>query len=273
MKISFTRALAATAAVAVCGVAFSGASYGYDVTSVSNGASVSGKISFTGKKALAPKVFKVEKTPEVCGKEDRVLEEMRIDASGGLADVVVVIKGVKKGKGYATEVAIEGPPPGKNTSTGSGGKVFPGTTIKPKGCIFGAFTSVVAQGTSMHFKNMDPVKHSPHGYAVKGRVRKGMYNLDLEGDGTLEIPVKFKKKKLKVMKLECDQHNHMQNWFYKVENPYYAISAADGTFSIGDVPAGDYQLIAWHPKFKKEQKQKIKVSAGGKISADFSFKK
>jgi hypothetical protein len=42
--------------------------------------------------------------------------------------------------------------------------------------------------------------------------------------------------KSRILRLECDQHNFTQNMFYAVENPYYAISAEDGSFMIDQVP-------------------------------------
>ncbi len=253
------------------GLAWGGDALAYDVIKVSNGGSISGKVSLKGK-ALEPKIIKVEKTPEVCGKEDRILTEVRVDGKNNLADAVVYLTKVKKGKGYVDEELIKGPPPGaRNAAKGSGKKDL-AVKIQPENCIFGAFTGVVANGTLMRFVNKDTVKHSPHTYAVKGRVRKSMFNQDLEGKGTLDVAIKFKKKKQRSMKLECDQHNHMQNWFLRVDNPYYAFSAADGSFKIDQIPAGSYQLRAWHPKFRKQLKQKVKVGAGGTAKAQFQFK-
>jgi hypothetical protein len=48
-------------------------------------------------------------------------------------------------------------------------------------------------------------------------------------------------------------------------------TSADGSFSIGDIPAGKYKLRAWHPTLGLQQ-QKIKVTAGGSITHDFTFK-
>lgn len=241
----------------------------YKVVKVKTGGTITGKVVLKGK-PLPPKSFKVEKTPEVCGKEDRILKEVRIDASAGLADVVLVLEGVKKGKPYAAKVSIEGPPPGTRKQIGES-NVFPGTTIRPKKCLFGAFTGVVANGKLLRFANQDSVKHSPHTYRVKGRVRKTMFNQDLEGNSKLDVKVKFKKKKTKVMKLECDQHNHMQNWFYRVDSPYYAFSGDDGSFKIDNIPPGKYRLIAWHPKFKKIMKKRLTVKPDGTVKADFKF--
>ena len=39
----------------------------------------------------------------------------------------------------------------------------------------------------------------------------------------------------------------MEGWIYVVDNPYYAVTGADGKFSITDVPPGDYTLVAVQP--------------------------
>ena len=265
LKACFSGAFLALVVFAETNVALA-----YEVVEVENGGTIVGKVLLDGK-PLPSKRFKVEKTPEVCGKVDRILEEVRVGADGGLADVVLVLEGVETGKPYPSEIAIQGPPPGARTQNGESNE-FPGTTLRPKNCIFGAFMGVVANGKLMRFKNQDPVKHSPHTYEVKGKVRKSMFNQDLEGDSALDVAVKFKKKKTKVVKLECDQHNHMQNWFYRVDNPYFAFSGDDGSFRIGRVPPGKYRLVAWHPKFKKTQKQEVTVAPDGTVDVGFTFK-
>ncbi|MDP7304782.1 MAG: carboxypeptidase-like regulatory domain-containing protein, partial [Pirellulaceae bacterium] len=68
----------------------------------------------------------------------------------------------------------------------------------------------------------------------------------------------------------CDQHPHMQNWFRLVDNPYYAFSTADGTFTIDKVPPGTYKLIAWHP-ILGEHEQKVTVAANGTVDVNFEF--
>ena len=243
----------------------------YDVVTVQNGGAITGTISIAGPVPEARR-FKVEKTSEVCGKEDRLVEEVR--ANGGkLADVVLLLDKVEAGKSYPKEEAQGGPAETAfHTQAPGGNGDFPGTIIKPKGCFFGPYTGVVAQGKFMNFRNQDPVKHSPHTYASKGRVKTTMHNEDLEGKGALDLELKFEKDSIRVLKLECDQHEHMQNWFRRVDNPYYAFSAEDGTFSIGNIPPGTYKLIAWHPKFKREQKQQITITAGGSTDANFEFK-
>ena len=243
----------------------------YEVVAVKNGGTISGVISVSGP-IPERRRFKVEKTPEVCGTDDRLVAEIRAK-DGKLADVVVLLEKVDAGKPYPKEEAQGGPPESAFHSQLAGGNAeFPGTTIKPKKCIFGPYTGVVANGKMMNFRNQDPVKHSPHTYASKGRVKTTMHNEDLAGDGELDLELKFAKESIRVLKLECDQHDHMQNWFRRVDNPYYAFSGEDGSFKIDNIPPGSYKLIAWHPKFKREQKQDVSVPANGTLEADFKFK-
>ena len=72
------------------------------------------------------------------------------------------------------------------------------------------------------------------------------------------------------MKLECDQHNYMKIWFYPIKNPYYAIVTPTGTYSIDQVPAGNYKILAWHPILGTQEKE-IVVNATGKITVNFEF--
>ncbi len=258
-------------AVLIIGLAAISNGNAYEVITVENGGEITGTITVAGPVPEARR-FKVEKTPEVCGEADRLVEEIRV-RDGKLADVVVLLEAVDAGKAYPSEEVMGGPPDAAFRSREPGGGAeFPGLTLKPKTCIFGPYTSVVAEGKMMNFRNQDPVKHSPHTYGSKGRVKTTMHNEDLPGDGKLDLEIKFTKAKTKVLKLECDQHEHMQNWFRVVKNPYYAFTDETGTFKIDQVPPGTYKLIAWHPKFKREQSQEITVAASGAATADFEFK-
>src|SRR2546422_600805 len=46
-------------------------------------------------------------------------------------------------------------------------------------------------------------------------------------------------------RVECATHGWMLGWVYAAEQPYYAVTKKDGTFSIQDVPPGSYTLVAW----------------------------
>ena len=55
------------------------------------------------------------------------------------------------------------------------------------------------------------------------------------------------------------------------EHPYFAITDADGAFSLADVPAGTYTLKAWHETLGA-QTQEITVKAGAETKVEFEMK-
>jgi hypothetical protein len=72
--------------------------------------------------------------------------------------------------------------------------------------------------------------------------------------------------------MQCGFHAYMISWGLAVENPYYAVTGQDGTFSLTDVPPGEYVLVAWHPETGPMLEQKVTVPAKGTASANFEFK-
>ncbi|HSG05067.1 MAG TPA: carboxypeptidase-like regulatory domain-containing protein, partial [Nitrospiria bacterium] len=114
------------------------------------------------------------------------------------------------------------------------------------------------------------VLHNPHGYAIKGPKSSTMFNLPLPEKGqSIEKKVIIRQAGSHMM-IECDQHNYMRAFFQPVDNPYYAIVGEDGTFSIDQVPPGEYEIEAFHPTLGT-QTAKITVAAGGAVTSDFSF--
>ena len=88
--------------------------------------------------------------------------------------------------------------------------------------------------------NTDPVLHNTHGYYGK----RTAFNLALPNQGQ-RIPTELKR--AGEVRVDCDAHGWMEGWVYVVDNPYYAITGADGKFSITDVPPGNYTLVAVQP--------------------------
>ena len=56
------------------------------------------------------------------------------------------------------------------------------------------------------------------------------------------------------------------------KHPYAVVVNEDGSYSIDDVPPGNYTIKAWHPRFGIK-KATVTVPAGGKAQAGFVFSK
>ncbi len=89
--------------------------------------------------------------------------------------------------------------------------------------------------------NSDPVMHNTHGFAGKEKTAT-LFNVALPVKGQrIEKPLT----KPGIVRVECDTHGWMLAWIYAADNPYYAVTKKDGTFSLADVPPGSYTLVVW----------------------------
>lgn len=70
--------------------------------------------------------------------------------------------------------------------------------------------------------------------------------------------------------LRCDVHGWMAAWVGVLTHPYHAVTGDSGTFSLADLPPGDYTIAAWHPRLGT-QTQQITVTTGETASVSFTF--
>ena len=251
---------------------FTGVGFAYDVIEVKNGATITGKVAFTGPLPHAPRRFEVRNGPEVCGPE-RVLTKLDVH-DGMVQGVVIALEGVEQGKPFASRHDIA-------TGQGRGEFHYAGGNelnlgVRLEKCSFGPFTGVIRADETVQFVNHDSIKHTLHTYSLKGRkakIMRTMHTQSLRAQGQTEKVFPAKKlRRASAVVLTCDRHDFMENWLYMVKNPYYAISDESGNFEIGQIPPGDYKLVAWHPVLGT-QEQRVTVTSHGDLSVDFDFVK
>ena len=191
------------------------AAAGYEVISVAESGSINGKVLFDG--PVPTRKIVPTKDREACGK---VHEEpvIAIGAGKGVQDAVVYVKSLTKGKPWPR---LDQP-----------------AALSNKGCKFVPRVQAVPVGTRLVTVNEDPVLHNTHSFLGRSTV----YNVALPTQGQ-RIEKQLKSEGL--VRFECDAHGWMRGWVYVAENPYYAVTTKDGSFSIGDVPPGSYTLVAW----------------------------
>jgi uncharacterized protein (DUF2141 family) len=54
------------------------------------------------------------------------------------------------------------------------------------------------------------------------------------------------------------------------DHPYFNVTKDDGKFTIKDLPAGTYEIEAWHEKLGSKV-EKVTVADGESKSVDFKF--
>lgn len=213
----------------------------YEVVQVTDGGSIEGKVTFTG--TVPTKKIIPTKDKETCG-EMRDEPQVIVGPDKGVQDAVVYLESVAKGKPLEK--------PAKKPE------------IVNKNCVFVPHVQAFPVGTVV-IVNSDPVMHNTHGFHGKATV----FNVALPMKGQrIEKPLK----KPGITRVECDAHGWMLAWIYAAENPYYAVTQKDGTFTMKDVPPGQYTLVAWH-EYAGELKIPVTVKAKEAVKVPVEFKK
>jgi hypothetical protein len=74
-----------------------------------------------------------------------------------------------------------------------------------------------------------------------------------------------------MIRIKCDVHGWMGAWCGVLSHPFFAVTVADGTYTIKDLPAGTYTIEAWHERFGT-QTQQVTVGAQESKPVAFTFK-
>lgn len=212
----------------------------------STAATVTGTIKFTGKKPARKPVDMSNDPACVEAHHGRAYDESEVvNPNGTLANVFVYVK------------------------TGLEGKTFPipsaPVTIDQQGCWFRPRVLGIQVGQVLNVTNSDPVTHNIHPVA---EINREWNHSQGQGDPPLER--KFLKPEV-LIRVKCNIHSWMHAFIGVVDNPYFAVTGADGSFSLPNLPPGEYTIEAVHEKLGA-QDQKITVGPKGAGVADFTFK-
>ncbi|MCP4253221.1 MAG: hypothetical protein GY775_07400 [Candidatus Scalindua sp.] len=123
----------------------------------------------------------------------------------------------------------------------------------------------VQKGTTVEFPNNDEVRHnvfSPPDCC-------NQFNLGTYAIGASK-PVIFNESC--EVPLLCNVHAEMSAYVVVLDNPYFAVTAKDGSFAINNVPPGTYNLKTWHEKLRSEE-QDVTVEGGKTTEIAFALKK
>lgn len=130
-------------------------------------------------------------------------------------------------------------------------------TIDQTHLAFSPHVSVVLQGTTVDFKNEDTVGHNVYWPAVSHN-RKLAHNMGTWPQG-LSKPFTFND--VGDVPLLCNVHPEMSGYIFVVPTPYFAVTDKDGSFTIKNVPPGQY-TIKTASEAAKPASQPVTVASG-----------
>ena len=197
--------------------------------------SITGTIT-TNAKGSAP--VRVTIDQKVCGNElpdDAIV----VDSQGRVANVVVILTGVKR--------AAAGEP-----------------LVMNERCRFAPRVQLARPNASVRTTSKDPVLHTTQAQSENGRT---IFNVALPVPGiNISKPIGA----AGTVRLNCNTHPWMRGWVI-VTDDAAAISGADGKFTLDNIPPGTYELRVWHEALKGAP-QKITVVAGKPTEISFQMK-
>ena len=113
---------------------------------------------------------------------------------------------------------------------------------------------VVPAGTTVNFPNQDPFNHNVFSLADPNTFDLGLYGRGEARDRRFN--------RAGLVRVYCNIHPRMTGFIVVRDNGWYAQPGADGSFTIENVPPGQYTLKVWHER-AGDASQQITVPQGG----------
>jgi hypothetical protein len=219
-------------------------------------ADITGTVTLSGTPPAEVEIKPLENDP-VCGKlvgGKAFTTFYVVGDNKGLADVIVMLKGV----------------PAKAADASA-----PPVVLDQKNCLYTPQIVALQTGQKLVVKNSDPATvpmhnvrinptAAPNVEASNGKI--SMPQMSGGADLTYTFPAAEN-----FLKFQCDVHQWMFAWVTVVDNPYFAVTGKDGKFTIKNVPAGKYKIVALHRKAAPTGVEKdVEVKDSG-ATADFTI--
>jgi plastocyanin len=147
---------------------------------------------------------------------------------------------------------------------------FPGTpapttpvVINQQDCMYAPRVVGARVGQTLQLKNNDETTHNLHALSMAGND----FNTSQPTKGMV---FEYTLKAGEILHIKCDIHGWMNSYVGIVDHPYFAVSGADGSFTIPNVPPGKYTVRVWHETLGAMM-QTIEVQAGKTSTLDVSY--
>jgi plastocyanin len=194
--------------------------------------SVTGRVTLTSRMRGVPISTNAYLPRAVTGQQPSGAPEMR--------SVVVYLKGV----------TLNGPLPATRAQ------------IRQEHESFSPRVLAVTRGSTVDFPNFDPYFHNVFSLSGAGTFDLGRYPEGQTRSRQFTRPG--------IVKVYCHIHSHMSATILVMDHPHFATPDDSGTFSLSDVPPGDYTLVGWHERVG-EQSVRVTIRPGEPTTASLSL--
>ena len=117
------------------------------------------------------------------------------------------------------------------------------SSSRQRGCVYSPRVVGIRVGQALRLVNADTLLHNLHGVSTKNN---GFNETQPQSGSVNNFVMKAPETMLHVT---CDVHSWMSAWVGVEPHPYFAVSGADGSFTIANVPAGRRTIRAWQERY------------------------
>jgi plastocyanin len=134
--------------------------------------------------------------------------------------------------------------------------------VQQKGAMFSPHVLPMMVGRTVEWPNNDDILHNVFSVSEPNGFDLGLYKNPNVGSVTFTNVGR--------VDVFCSIHTRMSCIVLVLENPFYAATNEKNSYTITNVPAGNYQLKAWHERLPG-QTRSITVPETGEIKVDFTL--
>lgn len=210
--------------------------------------SVTGVVSFSGR---IPERLQIDMSQDpVCSMTGGENEAEQYVVKGGKLGNVYVY--VKSGPAAAMNAAATGP--------------LTPVVVDQKGCRYVPHVVALMRGGTVEFRNSDSTMHNIH--TMPTVVGNEVIDVSQGPKGAPQVR-RFDHAEA-MMPVRCNNHPWMNAFLNVSATPFFAVTAADGSFSMAGLPAGEYTLGFVHEKMGERTAQ-VTVKAHETAKAAVAF--
>jgi len=172
-------------------------------------------------------------------------ESLVVSSNGSLANAFIYVKKGLEGKRFDTPSEP--------------------VVIDQNGCWFKPRVLGIQTNQTLQVKNSDPVTHNIHPMAQINRE----WNHS-QGAGDAPLARKFIKPEI-MIRVKCNIHSWMHAFIGVVDNPYFAVSKEDGSYTLPNLPPGTYTIEIWQENLGTQERQ-VTVAPHSNTPVNITFK-
>ncbi|MDQ3674841.1 MAG: hypothetical protein M3365_10745 [Gemmatimonadota bacterium] len=192
----------------------------YRVVAVQAGGAISGTVDFDGA-IPSDTIIRPTLDQNVCGTQ---ILQSRVARSGTrIGGALVWLTDIRSGKGLPLERRFE---------------------ITNDDCALDPLIQVIYTTSTLNVATEDRALHTNRFINVGTGAIEAIAPFNDAGE---VVPLDHIFRQPAQIEVVCEQHPWTRAWVAVLDHPYSAKTAANGSFSIADVPAGRYRVRAWHP--------------------------